>query len=152
MSYLNSILFYPERQKNNLFWLNLPKKYPWENIRIFEKNHGLANLENLGFLDLIKTSLFWSKKYSFLSTISKNDLFWLICPKNTHEKIFEFVTKTWTNRFGTFGFFGVFSETLLSLCEKHSFYLEHQKPNFSCLICPKNTQEKIFDFFTKTMH
>ena len=106
-------------------------------------------MENLGFLDLIKTSLFWSRKYSFLSTISKNDLFWLICPKNTHEKIFEFVTKTWTNRFGTFGFFGVFSETLLSLCEKHSFYLEHQKPNFSCLICPKNTQEKIFDFFYK---
>ena len=61
-------------------------------------------MENLGFLDLIKTSVFWSKKCSFLSTISKNDLFWLICSKNTHEKIFEFVTKTWTNRFGTFGF------------------------------------------------
>ena len=46
------------------------------------------------FFGLFSTSLFWSKKRSVHSKISKNDLFWLDFPRNTVDKKFEFLTKS----------------------------------------------------------
>ena len=45
---------------------------------------------------LCKTLFFWSKNYSFLSRISRNDLFEHNFLENTNEKKFEFWEKPWT--------------------------------------------------------
>ena len=42
----------------------------------FNKNHGLTPLQNFDVLDFVRTSLFRSKKHSFLSRISKNGCLW----------------------------------------------------------------------------
>ena len=72
-SFLSRIL------NNNLFWINLPKKYPWENIWLFDKNHRLTPLENFDF------KIFWTfaklhfsglKSIRILSEIPNNNLFW----------------------------------------------------------------------------
>ena len=46
------------------------KKNIEEKSRIFDKNHGLTPLQNVDFLDFLRTFLLWSKKHSFLSRIS----------------------------------------------------------------------------------
>ena len=46
------------------------------------------------FFRPFKTLVFWSKTYSFLSRISKNDLFEHNFFKNTNEKKFKFWAKT----------------------------------------------------------
>ena len=74
---LKSILFYPEYQRSFLAWF----AHTWCKVRFFYKNYGLTPLENHDFLDLLDTSLFWSKKHSLLFRISKNDLYWLDLPK-----------------------------------------------------------------------
>ena len=56
--------------KKNLFYLNLPKRYLWENIRFFKKNYALTPVENFDFMDFFETSLFWSKKHSSLPRTS----------------------------------------------------------------------------------
>ena len=115
--------------KNNLLWLDFPKKplwkkrpffyqnhgltplqifefFIWENGRFFDKNHGLTPLQIFDFLHFIQTLLFQSKKHSFLSRMSKNDLWWLDFPKKTHvRKRSIFCQKPWTNPFENFRFF-----------------------------------------------
>ena len=54
----------------------LKKKNKREKGRFFDKNHGLTPLQNVDFLEFFRTSLFRSKKHSFLSRISKNASFW----------------------------------------------------------------------------
>ena len=49
--------------------------------------------EKLDFSDVFETSLFWSKKYSFLSIILKGNLFFLGLEKSTHGKQFDFFDK-----------------------------------------------------------
>ena len=60
----------------------------------FNKNHGLTPLQNFDVLDFVRTSLFRSKKHSFLSRISKNIPFWVSLLKKTCEKKVDFLTKT----------------------------------------------------------
>ena len=108
------ILFSPQYQKTIFFWLNLPK---------IKKKYGLTPLENFDFTDFFKTNpfekfrfflaflktlLFWFKKHSFLSKTSKTISSGLICPKNNHEKIFDFCKKPLTNPFAKFWLFGLF--------------------------------------------
>ena len=45
-------------------------------------------------LVLFKTLFFWSKNYSFFFQNIKKQYFWLISPKNTNKKNFDFWTKT----------------------------------------------------------
>ena len=55
--------------------------------------YGLTPLENVQFLALFKSLIFWSKNDCFLSKISENDLFWHnFCKKKRSEK-FEFLDK-----------------------------------------------------------
>ena len=121
LSGLKSILFYPEDQKmflsgflcskekirkRSIFW-----EIPWTNA--FAKCR---------FFRLFRTSLFRSKKYSFLSRISKNlsfSLWWL--KKNHMKKRSIFGQKLWTNPFAKWQFF--------RLCENFTF--EVQRTFFS---------------------
>ena len=130
--------------KNDLLWLDFPKHRIWENRRFFDKNHGITPLQIFDFLHFFQTSLFRSKKHSFLFRISKSNLLWLDFPKKplwkkrpffyqnhglTPLQIFEFFI--WENgRFfdknhgltplQIFDFLQ-FIQTLLFRSKKHSF-------------------------------
>ena len=62
--------------------------------RFFDKSHGLTPLQNVDFLDYVRTSLFWSKKYSFLSRRSKNVSLWLFLFQRTDEEKVDILRKT----------------------------------------------------------
>ena len=53
------------------------KKHMTKNVYFLDKKHGLNPLQIFDFLDFFSTSLFSSKKHSFLSRISKNIPFWV---------------------------------------------------------------------------
>ena len=87
--------------KNVSFWLFFLKKNIWEKGRFLDKSHGLTPLQNVNFLDYVRTSPFRSKKHSFLSRISKNvslRLFFAIKKKHI-RKTSIFWQKPWTNPF-----------------------------------------------------
>ena len=107
-------------------------------------------LEKFRFSGRFKTSLFWSKNPSFLSRISKTIFSGLICEINTLDRIFDFLTKPWTNRFEKFPFSGPF-KNLAVWSKKHSILSRTSKNIFSDLICLKNILDKIFDFFDKNL-
>ena len=61
---------------------------------------------NFDFLSLLQRSIFWSKKHSFLSRISKSDFETWFLNKKAHKwKNLEFKQKPWANPFKTFDFF-----------------------------------------------
>ena len=53
--------------KNLSFCLSLLKKQDQEKGQFFDKNHGLTPFQNVDFFEFFRTSLFTSKKHSFLS-------------------------------------------------------------------------------------
>ena len=57
------------------FFLFCRKKILQEKGRFLQKNHWLTPLQNVDFLEIFRTFLFWSKKHSVLSRISKNVFF-----------------------------------------------------------------------------
>ena len=80
--------------KNVSFWLFLFKKNIWENGRFFDKSQRLTPLQNVDFLDYVRTPPFRSKKHSFLSRISKNVSFWLSLFKRTDKEKVDFFRNT----------------------------------------------------------
>ena len=76
---LKSILFYPEYEKMFLSGFFPSKKKIREKGRFIDKNHGLTPLQKVDFLEFFRTFFLWSKKHSFLSTISKNVSFLRFC-------------------------------------------------------------------------
>ena len=94
------ILFSPQYQKTIFFsGLICPKlkksmDLPLWKILILLTFLRLTPLKNFDFLAFLKTLLFWFKKHYFLSKTSKTISSGLICPKNNHEKIFDFCKKT----------------------------------------------------------
>ena len=61
------------------------------------------------FCRFFKTSFFWSAKDFFFAQNNKKTIFSvLICPKNTDDKKFDFLTKTTDLPVGKFRFFGGF--------------------------------------------
>ena len=80
--------FLSRMSKHGLFWHNFCKKHTWEKVEFFDKNRGLSPYENVNFLALLKTSIFWSRNHSFVSRMSKHDLFWHnFCKKHSWEKV-----------------------------------------------------------------
>ena len=63
-------------------------------ISILGQKQRIIPLGKCPFFRPFKTLVFWSKTYSFLSRISKNDLFEHNFFKNTNEKKFKFWAKT----------------------------------------------------------
>ena len=113
--------------KNVSLWLFLLKKNIREKGRFFDKNHGLNALQNVDLFDFARTSLFRSKKYAFLFTISKNVSFWLSLLKRTHRKRSIFWEKPWTKRFAKCRFFSTFLELHFAGLKSTLFYPEYQK-------------------------
>ena len=66
-------------------------------------------------------------------------------------KISIFWQKPWTNPFGKFRFFFVFSKLPFSGLKRIFLSRIIKKTIFPVLICPKNTDDKKVDFFTKTI-
>ena len=60
----------------------------------FDKSHGLTPLQNVDFLDYVRTSPFRSKKYSFLSRRSKNVSFWFSLLKRKDKEKVDFLRNT----------------------------------------------------------
>ena len=56
--------------------------------------HGITPLKNVHFLAFVKTSIFWSKNHSFLSTISKTTFSDMISVEKADIKKFDFWTKS----------------------------------------------------------
>ena len=144
---VNSILFYPEHKKTTLFLLNLSKKWPWENIQIFEKKHGLTPLENFDFSDFLKISLFWSKKHSLPSRISKKNLFWLNLPKKYQWENIRFFHKNHGLTPLENVDFSDFLKISLFWSKNILFHQEYQKTIISGLIWPKKYLWKISIFW-----
>ena len=140
MSGLKNILFYPEYKKT-LFFDLIRQKMPIKNIRFFDKNHALTPLENFDYIDFFKTSLFWSKKHSFLPRASKNKLFLLnFSKKYPSQKIRIFGKKN-------IDFSDVFIISLFR-SKKHYFFLSRiSNKNLFCLILPKKYPWKNIRFF-----
>ena len=88
----------------------------------------------MSFLALFRTLIFWFKNQSFLSKISKNDLYKLVPPPPKKSLMLE--QKPWI----------IFSGLKII-----RFYPKYQKTIFSDFIVPRNPYEKKFDISTKTM-
>ena len=92
-----------------------------------------------------------SKKHSFPSRISKNNLFWLNLPTNyLRGNIRFFDKKHGLTPLENVIFLNLF-KTSLFLLKNHSFLSRISKKIFSGLIFPKNTHEKIFNFWIKSI-
>ena len=137
--------------KKNLFCLNLPKRYLWENIRFFKKNYALTPVEDFDFMDCFETSLFWSKKHSFLPRISKNKLFLLnLSKKYPWENIGIVDKNNGVTPLENLDFFDFF-KTLLFLYKKHSFLSRMSNKNLFWLNLSTNYPEENTRFLTKRM-
>ena len=86
MTFLSRCSYKVTKQKLNKF-------------QIFDQNHGLAPFEKYTFFNNFLKSMFSrSRKVIFLSTRSRNPLFWPILLKKLNKKKFHiFLTKPWTN-------------------------------------------------------
>ena len=93
------------------------------------KYHGLTPLQTVDFFDFFRSSPFKSKKYSFLSRISKNLSLWLFLhkKKNIWEKSSMFWQKPWTNLFAKCRFFSTFWELHFWGPKNFMFFPEYQK-------------------------
>ena len=100
---------------------------------------------------LFETSLFCSKKYSFLFLILKNNLFCVSLPKKTHMvKSSIFWQEHSLTPFEKSNF-GDFLKLPFSDLKSIIFYPEYLKGIFSSLACQKSTHGKKFDFLKRTM-
>ena len=143
-SFLSKIL------KKVSFWLSLLKKNIWEKGRFSDKNHALTPFQNVKFFYFFWTSLFTSKKHSFLSRISKNASFWFFFgQKKNMRKSSIFCQKPWSNPFPQCQFFRVFKNFFLCGLKSILFYPEYQKMFLFVLLCSKNKIWKKGQFFDK---
>ena len=148
---VKSILFYMHNIQKNLLWLNLPKTYQRENIRFFDKNHGLTTLKNFDCLNFFKTSLFRSRKLSFLLRTSKNKLFLLnLSKKYPWENIGIVDKNNGVTPLENLDFLDFF-KTLLFSYKKHSFLSRMSNKNLFWLNLSTNYPEENTRFLTKRM-
>ena len=140
---------YPEYQNTILSGLFCPKNTDDKKSRFFDKNHAPTNLENFDFCRFLKLPFSGLKSILFY-TDDQNDLFWLDLPKKTQMiKSSIFLQKPW-KPLENFDFFVVFLKLPFSGLRRIFFVQNNKKTIFSVLICPKNTDDKKFDFLTKT--
>ena len=106
-------------------------------------------------VDLWKISIIWTflkllfsglKSILFYLEYQKMIFSGLICPKNTDDKKFRFLTKTM--ELWKISVFWSFLKLPFSGLKRIFFYPKHKKTIFSYLICAKNKDNKIFDFLT----
>ena len=139
--FVRSLLFRSKKRcylsrisKSVSLWLFcLKKKNILEKGRFFDKSHGLTLLQNVDFFDFARTSLFRSKKNSFLSRRSKNASCWLSLLKRTDkEKVHFFGKNHGLTPFQNVDFLNIF-RTYLLWSKKHSFLSRISKNVFFLL-------------------
>ena len=132
--------------KNDVSWLDMPKNRHWEKWPFSVKSLGLTRLENFEFLDFFKSWLFFSKKHSSLSRISRNDLSLLDLPKNRKWGKWSFLAKNHgLTLWKMFYVLDCFKSWLFCL-KSILFYPEYQKKIFPDWICPKPRMRKMIIF------
>ena len=124
----------------------LKKKNKWEKRRFFDKNHGLTSLQNVNFFEFFRTSLFRSKKHSFLSRIWKNVSLLRFCRKKNMRKRSIYWQKPWTNPFANCRFFSTLWEVHFWGPKSIIFYPEYQKMFLSSFFAQKKSYKKKVDF------
>ena len=148
-SFLSKIL------KKVSFWLSLLKKNIWEKGRFFDKNHALTPFQNVKFFYFFWTSLFTSKKHSFLSRISKNASFWFFFgQKKIWEKVRFFAKNHGLHRVTPLQNvnFLEFLRTFFLWPKKHSFLSRISKNvSFCPSLLKKQDMKKRSIFRQKTM-
>ena len=111
----------------------------------FGKNHGQTFWENVYFLTLFKTLIFWSKSHFFsIQNIKKCfSLTWL--PKKIpNEKSSISGQKPWTNPFRKMSFLTLF-RTSICRSKNHSFLSKISKNDLYKLVFPKKSKwEKVW--------
>ena len=100
---------------------------------------------------LFKTLFFWSKNYSFSSPEYPKTIYSeLISPKNTNKKNFDFWTKTMDYPLRKMSMFFRLFKTLV-VWSKNFFLSRISKNDLFEHNYFKNTSEKKFEFWAKTM-
>ena len=123
------------------------KKKIREKGRFIDKNHGLTPLQKSDFLEFFRTFFLWSKKHSFLSTISKNVSFLLFCwKKKNMRKRSIYWQKPWTNPFANCRFFSTLWEVHFWGPKSFIFYPEYKKMFLSSFFAQKKSDKKKVDF------
>ena len=112
---------------------------------IFGQNRGLSPQENDHFFRPFQTLVFWSKIYSFLSRIPRNDRF----EHNYFKKSLNFGQSHGLTFQEKIDFLAL-HRRLPFWSKNHSFLSKISKSIFSDLIIPKNPNEKKFYFWAKT--
>ena len=104
---LKSSLFYPEDQKTIFSGFICPKDKDDKNQK--QKQKPWKPLENFDFFVVFLKLPFSGLRRIFFAQNNKKAIFSvLICPKNTDDKKFDFLTKTTDLPVGKFRFFGGF--------------------------------------------
>ena len=130
---LKSILFYQEYKKPFVcsFFCSKKKTYQ-KKVDFFYKNHGITPLQNVDFIDFVRTSLLRSEKHSFLSRISKTVFLWLFFLKKKHlRKRSICLQKPWTDLFPKRRLFFTLLEHHFSGLKSILYFPEYQKLSLS---------------------
>ena len=144
----------------SIFLQNIKKQYflTWflqkiqiRKISIFGQKPWIIPFGKSPCFALLNTLFFWSKNRSFLSRISKTMFSDLISPKNTNKKNFDLWTKPWIIPLRNWPFFRPF-KTLLFRSKIYSFSSRIPRNDLFEHNFFKNTNEKKFEFWAKTMH
>ena len=127
-----------------------PKKSKWEKSLMFGQRPWIIPFEKSRCFALFKHLFFWSKNHSFLSKISENHLFWIDYTNKPKWKEIRFLD----NNRGLSPLENVHSFDLLNLvfwCKMYSFLSRIPRNDLFEHNFFKNTNEKKFDFWAKTM-
>ena len=134
------------------FFFFAKKKTYKKKVDFFYKNHGLTPLQNVDFLDFVRTSLLRSEKHSFLSTISKTAFFVAFFSQKKHiRKRSICLQKPWTDLFAKRRLFFTLLELHFSGPKSILYFPEYQKLSVFGFFRWKRTYKKKVFFLTKTM-
>ena len=97
-------------------------------------------------LILLESFIFWTFLKVFLSCL-KTTLFYWEYLETIFLSLISKKQEAWTNPFGKFRLLGLFRNLAFSWLEFNIFYSQYWKIIFSCLICLKNTWEKVGFFY-----
>ena len=114
----------------------------WKKDQFFDKNHGLTPFQNVNFFYFFWTSLFTSKKHSFLSRRSKKVSFWPCLLQNNIKGKGRFFDKSHELTLLQNVDFFDFARTLLFRSNKYSFLFRISKIVSFWLSLLKRTHRK----------
>ena len=146
--------------KNNCFLLKISKNYLSDIVSVINSdkrkfNFWTKSMDNplwkCQFIGPFQNFSFFLLKSSFFSTISQTIFFDIMSVKNADKKKFHFSQNPWTNPFIKCPFFRPFLKLQFFGLKMVVFYPEYQKTIFSEIISVRNSNNRKFGFWTKSM-